>query len=41
MDVTVDNRDVQQAKTIFDESFDIPSEVDEFWKSSGARCCRP
>jgi len=32
VNVVVDNRDVQHAKTIFDESFDIPSEVDEFWK---------
>ena len=32
--VVVDNRDVQQAKTIFDESFDIPSEVDDFVGSS-------
>ncbi|HET7619659.1 MAG TPA: M14 family metallopeptidase [Vicinamibacterales bacterium] len=28
VDVTVENRDVQHAKTIFDDEFDIPSEVD-------------
>ena len=32
LNVVVDNRDVQHAKTIFDESIDIPSEVDEFWQ---------
>ena len=32
VNVVVDNRDVQHAKTIIDESFDIPSEVDEFWQ---------
>ncbi len=29
--VTVDNRDVQRADTIFDETFTVPSEVDRFW----------
>jgi len=32
VNVVVDNRDVQHAKTIFDDRFDIPSEVDEFWQ---------
>ncbi|MDE2806116.1 MAG: M14 family metallopeptidase [Gemmatimonadota bacterium] len=29
--VTVDDRDVQHADTIFDETFTVPSEVDRFW----------
>ncbi|MXX56773.1 MAG: hypothetical protein F4Z44_13500, partial [Gemmatimonadetes bacterium] len=29
--VTVDDRDVQRADTIFDETFTVPSEVDRFW----------
>jgi hypothetical protein len=37
LSVVVDNRDVQQAKTIFDESFDIPSEVDDFWQQFRTR----
>jgi hypothetical protein len=32
LSIVVDNRDVQQAKTIIDDSFDIPSEVDDFWQ---------
>src|SRR5437899_12617756 len=32
INVIVDNRDVQHAKTLIDENFDIPSEVDEFWR---------
>ena len=32
LNVVIDNRDVQHAKTIIDDSFDIPSEVDEFWQ---------
>jgi Zinc carboxypeptidase len=32
VNVIVDNRDVQHAKTIFDDGFDVPSEVGEFWK---------
>jgi zinc carboxypeptidase len=32
VNVVVDNRDVQHAKTLIDESFDIPSEVDDFWQ---------
>ncbi len=32
VNVVIDNRDVQHAKTIIDDSFDIPSEVDEFWQ---------
>ncbi|HTK29271.1 MAG TPA: M14 family metallopeptidase, partial [Vicinamibacterales bacterium] len=31
VDVEVENRDVQHAKTIFSDAFDIPSEVDDFW----------
>ncbi len=31
LDVTIDNRDVQKANVIFDDGFQIPSEVDEFW----------
>jgi Zinc carboxypeptidase len=37
LNVIVDNRDVQHAKTIFDESFDIPSEVDDFWQQFRTR----
>ena len=29
--VTVDNRDVQDAATIIDDQFEVPSEVDRFW----------
>ena len=29
--VTIDNRDVQNAESIFDDAFDVPSEVDRFW----------
>jgi hypothetical protein len=32
VDVTIDNRDVQKAKNIFTDEFDIPAEVDEFWQ---------
>jgi hypothetical protein len=32
VNVVIDNRDVQHARTIIDDSFDIPSEVDEFWQ---------
>jgi hypothetical protein len=32
VNVVVDNRDVQHAKTLIDESFDVPSEVDDFWQ---------
>ena len=35
--VTVDNRDVQQADTIFEDEFDVPSEVDRFWAAFEAR----
>ena len=35
--VVLDDRDVQHAKTIFDDSFDIPSEVDEFWQQFRAK----
>ncbi len=30
--VTIDDRDVQKAKTIFQEDFELGSEVDEFWR---------
>ena len=32
VNVVIDNRDVQHARTIIDETFDIPSEVEEFWQ---------
>jgi hypothetical protein len=32
MDVTIDNRDVQRAKNIFTEDFEVASEVDDFWQ---------
>ena len=32
VDVIIDDRDVQNAATIFDERFEVPSEVDEFWR---------
>ncbi len=32
IDVTVENRDVQKARTIFTDERDIPSEVDDFWR---------
>jgi zinc carboxypeptidase len=32
LDVVIDNRDVQRAKPLIDDQFDIPSEVDDFWK---------
>ena len=35
--VTIDNRDVQAADTIFDDRFEVPSEVDAFWESFEAR----
>ena len=35
--VTVDNRDVQNAATIFDDEFTVPSEVDRFWSAFEAR----
>jgi hypothetical protein len=40
VNVIVDNRDVQHAKAIFDETIDIPSEVDEFWRQFRARVLR-
>jgi Zinc carboxypeptidase len=33
VDVTLDNRDVQRAKGIFTDEFDVPSEVDDFWQA--------
>ena len=32
IEVVIDDRDVQNAATIFDERFEVPSEVDEFWR---------
>src|SRR5206468_12246270 len=37
VNLVIDDRDVQHARTIIDESFDIPSEVDEFWQQFRAR----
>ena len=37
VNVIIDDRDVQHARTIIDESFDIPSEVDEFWQQFRAK----
>jgi hypothetical protein len=37
VDVTVDDRDVQNAATIFQESVTFPSEVDRFWNAFRAR----
>ena len=35
--VTIDDRDVQRAATIFDDEFTVPSEVDRFWSAFEAR----
>ncbi len=35
--VTIDNRDVQRAATVFDDAFEVPSEVDRFWSVFEAR----
>ena len=35
--VTIDNRDVQTAATIFDDQFEVPSEVDSFWDAFDGR----
>jgi hypothetical protein len=32
IDVVIDDRDVQNAATIFDDSFEVASEVDELWR---------
>jgi hypothetical protein len=32
IDVTIDNRDVQRAATIFEETLSFPSETDRFWE---------
>jgi Zinc carboxypeptidase len=32
VEVILDDRDVQNAGTIFEEHFDVPSEVDQFWR---------
>jgi hypothetical protein len=37
LDVTIENRDVQKAKLIFSDDFDVPSEVDEFWEKLHAK----
>lgn len=33
VDVALDNRDVQHAQPVFTDDFDVPSEVDEFWRA--------
>ena len=35
--VTIDNRDVQNASTIIDDQFEVPSEVDRFWSAFDER----
>ena len=35
--VAVDDRDVQRAATIFEDAFEVPSEVDRFWEAFEAR----
>ena len=35
--VTIDNRDVQNAATIIDDQFEVPSEVDRFWSAFDER----
>lgn len=40
LDVIVESRDVQGAKLIFDDEFEIPSEVDEFWRLFRTRVIR-
>ena len=37
VEVTIDNRDVQNASTIIDDQFEVPSEVDRFWSAFDAR----
>lgn len=37
LDVTVDDMNVQHAKLLVNDEFDIPSEVDEFWSKLRAR----
>ena len=37
LDVAVENRDVQKARTIFKDDLEIPSEVDDFWRLFRAR----
>jgi hypothetical protein len=37
IDVTVENRDVQKARTVFTDEREIPSEVDDFWRVFRAR----
>jgi Zinc carboxypeptidase len=32
LDVVVDDRDVQRARTLFEDEVEIPSEVDDFWR---------
>ncbi len=40
VEVILDDRDVQNAGTIFEDSFDVPSEVDEFWRLFRERVVR-
>lgn len=35
--IEIDDRDVQRAATIFEDAFDVPSEVDRFWTAFEAR----
>ncbi len=35
--VTIDDRDVQRAAVVFDDDFEVPSEVDRFWSAFEAR----
>ena len=35
--VTIDNRDVQNAATVIDDQFEVPSEVDRFWSAFNER----
>src|SRR5206468_2121261 len=37
VNIVIDDRDVQHARPIIDESFDIPGEVDEFWQQFRSR----
>ncbi len=35
--IEIDDRDVQRAATVFEDAFDVPSEVDRFWAAFEAR----
>ena len=37
VEVVIDDRDVQKARTLFDDEFDVPSEVDDFWQAFRTR----